>query len=47
MLVNNPNIKERKILRCECKHRRVCNLCRRRTDASADREGATLGGMNG
>ncbi len=47
MLVNNPNIKERKILRCECNHRRVCNLCRRRTDALADKEGAALGGMNG
>lgn len=33
MLVNDPHVKERKVLRCECNHRNVCNLCQRRTDA--------------
>lgn len=33
MLVNDPHVKERKVLRCGCDHRNVCNLCQRRTDA--------------
>ncbi|MCY4184522.1 MAG: AAA family ATPase [Rhodobacteraceae bacterium] len=31
MLVHDPNIEERKILRCECNHRSDCELCQRRT----------------
>jgi DNA sulfur modification protein DndD len=33
MLVNDPCMKERKVLRCECDHRNTCRLCQRRTDA--------------
>ena len=33
MLVNDPGVKERKVLRCGCNHRRVCRICERRTDA--------------
>jgi DNA sulfur modification protein DndD len=33
MLVNDPGVKERKVLRCGCNHRRVCQVCERRTDA--------------
>jgi DNA sulfur modification protein DndD len=35
MLVNDPGVHERKVLRCECDHRQVCNVCERRADASA------------
>jgi DNA sulfur modification protein DndD len=33
MLVNNPGVGERKVLRCECNHREECPLCQRRPDA--------------
>ena len=33
MLVNDPGVPERKILRCECNHRNECQLCQRRADA--------------
>ena len=36
MLINNPRVVQRKILRCECDHRSECNLCARRTNAYAD-----------
>ena len=39
MLENNPDVAERKILRCECNHRNECQLCQRRTDAPRDTEG--------
>ena len=32
MLVNDPGIVERKILRCPCDHRSECQLCQRRID---------------
>ena len=32
MLTNNPDIVERKVLRCECDHRNVCQLCERRVE---------------
>ena len=38
MLVNNPDVAERKILRCECNHRNECQLCQRRMDAQTDTE---------
>ncbi len=34
MLVNDPGVPERKILRCECDHRNECNLCQRHTDVA-------------
>ena len=34
MLVNDPGVAERKVLRCECDHRSVCQLCERRMDAA-------------
>ena len=38
MLVNNPDVAERKILRCECDHRNECQLCQRRVGAQTDTE---------
>lgn len=32
MLVNNPNVDETKILRCECDHRNTCEICERLND---------------
>ena len=32
MLVNDPQVKERKVLRCECNHRQECELCQRQMD---------------
>lgn len=32
MLVNDPGLEERTILRCECDHRSECQLCQRRND---------------
>ena len=45
MLVNNPDVAERKILRCECNHRNECQLCQRRVDAQTDTEGIIGGTM--
>ncbi|WP_133512919.1 AAA family ATPase [Candidatus Thiosymbion oneisti] len=36
MLINDPNIPERKVLRCECDHRRECELCQRRADVTIE-----------
>ena len=36
MLLNDPGVKERTILKCSCSHREECNLCRRRTDSHAE-----------
>ncbi len=33
MLANEPEVVERSVLRCECDHRRECNVCQRRLDA--------------
>ena len=38
MLVNDPDVPERKILRCECDHRSECQLCQRRADAQVELE---------
>ncbi|MDE0315857.1 MAG: AAA family ATPase [Candidatus Poribacteria bacterium] len=32
MLVNDPQVKERKLLRCDCNHRQECGLCQRQVD---------------
>lgn len=36
MLVNDPGVDERKILRCNCDHKNECQLCHRRADASSN-----------
>ncbi len=38
MLVNNPNVEERMILKCACDHRTECNLCMRHVDAQVTSE---------
>ena len=38
MLVNDPGVAERKVLRCECDHRSECPLCQRRADVQVDLE---------
>ena len=38
MLVNDPGIVERKILRCDCDHRSECQLCQRRADVNVELE---------
>src|SRR5262249_47926790 len=32
MLVNDPEVNERTVLRCKCNHRQECPLCQRRMD---------------
>lgn len=41
MLVNDPGLPERKVLRCECDHRSECQLCERRADAEVALEAAS------
>ena len=36
MLLNDPGVIERKILRCACDHKSECQLCQRRQDAKAE-----------
>ena len=38
MLVNDPQVKERKVLRCECNHRQECALCQRQMDVESEME---------
>ena len=38
MLVNDPQVNERTVLRCECNHRRECELCQRRLDVEPEME---------
>ena len=38
MLVNDPQVKERKILRCECNHRQECALCQRQMNVESEME---------
>ncbi|MAT94185.1 MAG: hypothetical protein CME59_16510 [Halioglobus sp.] len=38
MLVNDPGIADRKVIRCSCDHRSVCQLCERRADAQVELE---------
>ena len=39
MLVNDPRIDERKVIRCGCDHRRSCKLCQRRVDSQRGMDG--------
>ena len=32
MLANDPRMRERKVMQCECNHREECTLCQRQTD---------------
>ena len=41
MLVNNPQVAERTVLRCECNHRRECTLCQREEDVEPRMEMAS------
>ena len=41
MLVNDPGIAERKVLRCACDHRGECRLCLRHADAQVKLEAAS------
>ncbi len=36
MLVNNPGIEDRKVIRCDCDHRSECRLCLRHDDIQED-----------
>jgi DNA sulfur modification protein DndD len=36
MLVNDPQVSQRTLLRCECDHRKECTLCARKMDVEAD-----------
>ena len=36
MLVNDPGVVERKVLRCACDHRNECQRCQRRPDAAVE-----------
>lgn len=38
MLVNDPQVKELKVLRCECTHHEECGLCERQMDVETDME---------
>lgn len=38
MLVNDPQVNERTVLRCECSHRQECRLCQRRLDIDTEIE---------
>jgi len=38
MLVNDPQVNNRTILRCECNHRQECTLCQRRVDVEEEME---------
>ena len=47
MLVNDPRVHERMILRCECDHRSECDLCQRHVDTQAELEMVLLGDDDG
>ena len=36
MLMNDPGVEERKVLRCECDHRNECQLCHRHPDVQIE-----------
>ena len=38
MLVNDPQVNQRTVLRCECDHRQECRLCQRRVDTETETE---------
>ena len=35
MLVNDPQVEERKVLQCDCNHRQECELCQRQIDVDS------------
>lgn len=39
MLVNDPQIQQRKVLRCECNHHQECSLCERRVEVNLSNSG--------
>lgn len=41
MLINDPGVSERKVLRCGCNHRNECPLCQRRADSDTQLEMAS------
>ncbi|MGD9730190.1 MAG: hypothetical protein AB7V39_27950, partial [Nitrospiraceae bacterium] len=41
MLMNDPGVSERKVLRCGCNHRNECPLCQRRADSDTQLEMAS------
>ena len=41
MLISDPGVPERQVLRCECDHRSECQLCQRRVDAQVELETAS------
>ena len=41
ILANDPGVKERKVLRCECNHRGKCQLCKLRSDAEVMQQAAS------
>jgi len=41
MLVNDPQVNQRTVLRCECNHRQECRLCQRRLGADESMEMAS------
>ena len=41
MLVNDPGVEERKILRCACDHKGECHLCQRRPDPRVELDTAS------
>jgi DNA sulfur modification protein DndD len=41
MLLNDPGVTERKVLRCGCNHRTECAQCQRRTDSDTQLEMAS------
>jgi DNA sulfur modification protein DndD len=38
MLVNDPKVAQRKLLRCGCNHRQDCPICQRRSDIKTANE---------
>ena len=36
MLVNDPQVKELKVLQCKCDHHRECQVCKRRIDSEQE-----------
>jgi DNA sulfur modification protein DndD len=38
ILLNDPGVKERKVIRCDCSHNESCKLCDRRLDADVKSE---------
>ncbi|WP_337996929.1 AAA family ATPase [Oleispirillum naphthae] len=36
MLINDPGVSDRKVLRCDCNHKRECQVCQRRQDADLE-----------